>query len=51
MFGWMEGLQSIDLSVFDTKNVETMNQMFSFCESMTSFDFSTFNTSNLIDVS
>ena len=40
-------MASLDLSNFDTRNVERMNNMFSGCSSLTSLDISNFETYNL----
>ena len=40
-------LTSLDLSKFDTRNVEKMTEMFKNCESLTSLDISNFETSNV----
>ena len=49
--GWMfndcSSLQSIDLSSFNTTNVEDMTQMFFYCSSLKSIDLSSFNTTNV----
>ena len=42
---------SLDLSQFDTSNVNTMSYMFSECTSLTSLNLSNFYTSNLRDMS
>ena len=42
---------SLDLSQFDTSNVNTMSYMFSECTSLTSLNLSSFYTSNLRDMS
>ena len=42
-------LKSIDLSSFNTSNVNNMSYMFSECYSLKSIDLSSFNTSNVKD--
>ena len=42
-------LESIDVSHFDTSNVEAMGGMFEDCENLKSLDLSSFNTSNVND--
>ena len=46
----MCGLSSLDLSEFDTRNVETMNSMFWGCSSLTSLDLSSFDTQRVTDM-
>ena len=43
-------LASINISHFNTQNVETMNGMFDGCSSLTSIDLSILNTSNVKDM-
>ena len=43
-------LKSLDLSVFYTKNVEIMWDMFNGCESLSTLDLKTFDTSKVIDM-
>ena len=45
MFGYCSSLTSIDVSNFNTKNVEKMNNMFSSCRSLKYIDISSFTTS------
>ena len=42
-----EYLTTIDLSGFDTTNVDMMTSMFQYCSSLKSLDLSNFNTSNV----
>ena len=51
MFYWCSSLKSIDLSSFNTSNVNNMSYMFSWCESLKSIDLSSFNTSNVNNMS
>ena len=44
------GITSIDLSNFDTSNVENMKYMFMACYNLTSIDLSRFNTSKVKDM-
>ena len=48
-YGW-SSLQSIDLSSFNTTNVNDMRRMFSECSSLQSIDLSSFNTTNVNDM-
>lgn len=48
IFAYAEALKTLDLSGFNTKNVENMAQMFFKCSSLTSITFGdNFNTSNV----
>ena len=47
MFSECSNLSSIDISKFNTSNVENMNEMFSYCSSLTSIDLKNFDTKNL----
>ena len=47
MFAYCSSLQSIDLSSFNTTNVEVMRCMFFECSSLQSIDLSSFNTTNV----
>jgi surface protein len=47
MFRLCKKLKSLDLSTFDTSNVNDMNGMFSGCEELESLDLSNFDTSNV----
>jgi len=51
MFWRCSSLESIDLSSFNTSNVNDMKLMFFGCSSLTSIDFSSFNTSNVRNMS
>ncbi len=51
MFSGCSSLTSIDLSHFDTHNVDGMWRMFQNCTSLTSVDISNFNTDNLNSMS
>ena len=51
MFDRCTSLKSIDLSSFNTNNVNDMSDMFSFCESLKSIDLSSFNTNNVTNMS
>ena len=50
MFYECYSLKSIDLSSFNTSNVNNMNGMFWNCFSLESIDLSSFNTSNVKDM-
>jgi len=43
-------LKSIDLSSFNTTNINNMNKMFYACSSLKSIDLSSFNTTNINDM-
>ena len=43
-------LSSLDLSNFNTQNVNNMEYMFYNCESLTSLDLSNFNTQNVTNM-
>ena len=47
MFRDCSSLISIDLSSFNTTNVNNMSSMFDGCSSLTSIDLSSFNTTNV----
>ena len=47
MFSGCSSLTSLNLSHFDTQNVEVMTEMFKNCESLTSLDISSFETQNV----
>ena len=51
MFGGCSSLQSINLSSFNTTNVEDMYEMFRECSSLQSINLSSFNTTNVKDMS
>ena len=51
MFNGCSSLKSIDLSSFNTSNVNNMSCMFNVCSSFESIDLSSFNTSNVNDMS
>ena len=51
MFYECGSLQSINLSSFNTTNVNDMNSMLSGCSSLQSIDLSSFNTTNIKDMS
>ena len=51
MFSDCSSLESIDLSSFNTTNVNNMSGMFSNCSSLKSIDLSSFNTTNVKDMS
>ena len=51
MFYCCSCLKSIDLSSFNTKNVNNMSSMFNGCSSLESIDLSSFNTTNVNDMS
>ena len=51
MFASCSGLESLNLSGFDTSNVTNMGGMFSCCENLGSLDVSDFDTSNVTDMS
>ena len=46
----MFSLESIDLSSFNTTNVNNMHYMFCQCSSLESIDLSSFNTTNVKDL-
>ena len=50
MFYNCDNLKSIDLSLFDTKNVTDMNNMFSGCSELKNIDLSSFDTKNVTDM-
>lgn len=43
-------MSSLDLSSFNTSNVDNMGSMFGLCSSLTTLDLSSFNTSNVTDM-
>ena len=47
MFSWCSSLISLDLSSFNTTNVNNMSYMFRCCSSLKSLDLSSFNTTNV----
>ena len=51
MFSNCESLISIDLSKFNTQNINNMSYMFSGCNSLTNIDLSKFNTQNINNMS
>ena len=51
MFRGCSSLKSIDLSSFNTTNVNDMSGMFSCCSSLKSIDLSLFNTNNVTNMS
>ena len=51
MFKNCYSLESIDLSKFETKNIEYMNSMFESCSKLISLDLEHFNTANAYDMS
>ena len=51
MFSGCSSLKSIDLSSFNTTNVNNMNSMFFYCSSLQSIDLSSFNTTNVKSMS
>ena len=50
MFYNCSSLKSIDLSSFNTTNVNNMEWMFDGCSSLKSLDLSSFNTTNVKDM-
>ena len=50
MFSNCRSLISLDLSSFNTTNVNNMSYMFSYCRSLISLDLSSFNTTNVNDM-
>ncbi len=50
-FYGFRSLERVDLSYFDTSNVESFSGMFNGCSSLTSLDLSNFDTSEVIDMS
>ena len=51
MFDGCSSLKSIDLSSFNTNNVNNMSNMFSWCSSLEYIDLSSFNTNNVNNMS
>jgi len=51
MFWKCSSLESIDLSSFNTSNINNMRYMFRECSSLKSIDLSSFNTSNVNNIS
>jgi len=51
MFFGCSNLTNIDLSSFDTKNVNNMSAMFSNCSNLTNIDLSSFDTKNVNNMS
>ena len=51
MFGGCYNLKELDLSNFDTSNIEDMNSMFEGCESLKELDLSNFDTGKVEDMS
>ena len=51
MFHGCSGLNSLDLSIFDTSRVTDMSSMFEGCSSLSSLNLSSFNTSNVTSMS
>ena len=49
LFWKCENLKSVDLSSFDTKNVDNMRGMFQSCKNLTSINLSTLDTKNVKD--
>ena len=47
MFSSCSNIMSLDLSNFNTSNVQNMNSMFAYCSGLISLDLSNFNTSNV----
>ena len=50
MFSGCSSLTSLNLSNFNTNNVNNMSHMFSNCSSLTSLNLSNFNTNNVTDM-
>ena len=50
MFGYCEGLTSLDVSKFNTANVTNMDSMFSGCSGLTSLDVSKLNTAKVTNM-
>ena len=50
MFSMCYSLESIDVTHFDTSNVEEMGRMFDGCELFTELDLSSFVTTKLTDI-
>ena len=48
MFAHCSNLTTIDVSNFDTQNVEGMESMFAYCSNLTKLDLSNFNTQNVM---
>ena len=51
MFRNCKSLKSIDLSNFNTQNVNNMRGMFHGCRYLSNIDLSNFNTQNVTDIS
>ena len=51
MFGYCRHLESINLSMFDTKNVTNMESMFNTCDNLKDLDLSSFDTKNVTNMS
>ena len=51
MFYNCKKIKSIDLSSFDSKNVEDMSNMFFYCQNLENIDFFSFDTKNVKDMS
>ena len=51
MFSDCQNLTSLDLSNFNTENVQYMSSMFYECKNLTSLDLSNFKTKNVKDMS
>ena len=51
MFANCSNLETIDLSSFDTKNVEHMYSMFKSCSNLETIDLSSFDTKKVINMS
>ena len=50
MFSGCSSLKELDLSNFNTNNVEYMNHMFSRCSTLEKLNISNFNTKNVTDM-
>ena len=49
MFGGLKNLEKIDLTGFDTSEVDSMNHMFADCHKLKTLDFGSLDTSNVSD--
>ena len=50
MFSECSSLTSLNLSDFNTSNVQDMSSMFQLCSSLTSLNISNFNTNNVQNI-
>ena len=50
MFSHCKGLKSLDLSNFNTENVENMKYMFCYCNNLDYLNLSSFNTEKVTNI-